>query len=496
MLQLGVASDGQRLLQAGRLAEARTCFWRVADEAEAAGDAERLTDAALGLGGIWVHEHRSTLDQARVTGMQRRALGLVDPATPMAGRLRTRLAAEHAYLSGDASDVLRELRCARERGDPLAHAEALSLVHHCLLGPRHGRLRLDLAAELVAVSQATGRRLDGLMGLMWRTVDLFLAGDRRAPRALEELREQLAVDRCDALSYVVAALDVMLAMRTGRLAEAEQMAECCCQLGVQVGDADAVAWYGAQLVAIRWLQGRAEDVLPLLGDLLRSTTVAEHSIGFLGAVAALAPMVGDHAMASSALASLRSGGLDSLPASSIWLATMLGVCESAHALGDVAAAAEVYDLLVPFADLPVMASLGVACFGSAHRPLGLAAWTQGDLELGVEHLEAAITADLAVGNLPLHAIDRATLADALDERCGPGDVERAEQLRQGAIADARRFGMHACADSWERGEVSETRERDHHASRRAGLGSQVRSPRRSRATCRGHGVSGRAPRAC
>ena len=34
-----------------------------------------------------------------------------------------------------------------------------------------------------------------------------------------------------------------------------------------------------------------------------------------------------------------------------------------------------YDALLPYADLPVMGSLAVVCFGSVHRPLGLAALT-------------------------------------------------------------------------------------------------------------------------
>ncbi len=102
---------------------------------------------------------------------------------------------------------------------------------------------------------------------------------------------------------------------------------------------------------------------------------------------------------------------------------MLGACDAAHALGDAEAAGEAYELLEPYADLPVMASLAVACFGSAHRPLGLAALTFGDSNLAIEHLEAAVVADLAVGNRPCHAIDRATLADALDRRGGPGDAD-------------------------------------------------------------------------
>jgi hypothetical protein len=53
------------------------------------------------------------------------------------------------------------------------------------------------------------------MGAAWRTVDLLLAGDRRAGRSLGELRDHLKTVRCDCLSYLVAALDVMLAMREG-----------------------------------------------------------------------------------------------------------------------------------------------------------------------------------------------------------------------------------------------------------------------------------------
>jgi hypothetical protein len=442
--------SGHTLLEQGCLGQARHQFWRDAEIAEAAGDAEGLADAALGLGGIWVHEHRSTLARARVDGLQRRALAALDPAGSLARRLRIRLAAEEAYVTGDAAAILAELKQARARSEPLELAEALSLAHHCLLGPQHATRRLGLADELIAVSASTGRAIDGLMGLAWRTVDLFLAGDRRAARSLGELREHLVMDRCDGLSYLVAALDVMLAMRDGRLTEAEELAGRCYALGIEVGDADALGWYGAQLVAIRWLQGRGEDVLPLLGDLVTSPTVAEPCSGFVAAVAALAAATGDHPAARTALASLRAGGLAAVPPSSIWSATMLGACDAAYLLGDADAAGDAYELLEPYADRPVMASLAVACFGSAHRPLGLAALTFGDVDLAIKHLEAAVVADLAVGNRPCHAIDRATLADVLNRRRRPGDGERAAELRRAAIDDARRFGMTARADQWER----------------------------------------------
>lgn len=47
-------------------------------------------------------------------------------------------------------------------------AEALSLAHHCLLGPDHVRLRRDLAVELIKASFRTERRTDLLMACCGR----------------------------------------------------------------------------------------------------------------------------------------------------------------------------------------------------------------------------------------------------------------------------------------------------------------------------------------
>ena len=425
-------------------------FWQEAETASSDGDMEALAEAALGLGGIWVHEHRATLDNARVDALQRDALDGLPDDHPLAGRLRMRIAAERAYRGGHSEEVFTELERARAGCDPVGFAEALSLTHHCLLGPQDTAERAALAEELITVSPATGRPLDGLIGLMWRTIDLLLTGDRRAIRSLAELRDRLAVTPCDALTFVVAAIDVMLAIREGRLEHAERAAAACYELGCDVGDADAFGWYGAHLVAIRWLQGRGDELLNLLDELVDSTTVAEPVPAFVAARAALAAASGDQLRARSALACLRAASLEDLPPSSGWAATMLGVCEAAHLLGDADAAAEGYQLLAPFAELPVMAGIGIACYGSAHRPLGLAAATMGDLDGAVDHLERAVVSELARGGGPWHAVALAALADVLDRRGGGGDDERAGQAREAAIEAARRLGMHVRANEWAR----------------------------------------------
>jgi hypothetical protein len=442
------SSPGAEALSRGQLGKARALFWAEALRAEREGDPTSVAEAALGLGGLWVHEHRSTLEEARVRDLQNRALNGLDHSSALAQRLRLRILAEEAYKSGGTGELLAALELARIAGEPLALAEGLSCAHHCLLGPHHGELRMALTAELITVSTRTGRATDGLMGLAWRTVDLFLAGDPRGRRSLRELRDQLEVHPCDALGYLVAGLDVMLATRAGDFDKAEKMAVACRQFGEEVGDVDALGWYAAQIVAVRWAQGRGEEVLPLLAELEESVTVPETNLATTAGIAALAAGAGLVGPARSALSRLKSKGLERLTTSSVWMVSLLGICEAAYALGDVEAARDGYRLLAPFADLPIMASLGIACFGSAHRPLGLAARAMGDLGLAIDHLEKAVLADLALENMPCHAISLAALADAVGSAGHSGDGDRAAKLRATAAKEASHYAMRARVERW------------------------------------------------
>ena len=124
------------------------------------------------------------------------------------------------------------------------------------------------------------------------------------------------------------------------------------------------AWYGAQLLAIRWLQGRSAEMLDLVRDLDQAPTVPEHNDAFAAATASVAAAAGQLDLARHALAGLRARGLRTGASPSCWLAMLTAVADAARAVGDGDIAAEVHALLAPHADLPVMASLAVACFGS------------------------------------------------------------------------------------------------------------------------------------
>ena len=435
----------QAQLASGRLTQARGSFAQALEAADAVADPEVYAEAAIGLGGIWVFEHREPDSVAAFHGALRRALETVAQSRPdLAVRLRARLAAEALYMgTGELDDVVAAADEARALGEPTALSEALSLLHHTMLGPDFVDERAAVAEELVATASANGDAVLTLMGVLWRTVDEFLLGRPTAERALTELRQRADGLGVRAVLYVVALIDVMLLMRAGRLDEAEEAAVRGVTLGMDVGDADAPAYFGAQLLAMRWLQGRTAEILPMAREVAASPSIIALDRAYPASVAALAANAGAaHAEeARRELDKLLKEGIDTIPSSSTWLLTMFAVVEAAARLEEPESAAVVYDLVAPFADLPTMASLAVVCLGSTERTIGLAARTVGRLDDAIAHLERAVEADRQLGNRPMLAVTRADLGLTLLRRGRPEDDARAHELLTAAIDALNTMGL-------------------------------------------------------
>ena len=432
-----VLADGDRALnEEGDLRASRSCFARAYQLAELAGDVRAQGLAALGLAGLWVSESRTVTGAVLLETRLQRVLSLVDDRSPLALRIRARLAAESDYRRGEHAAIQSVLAEARAVADPVALAEALSLAHHCMLGPDDVAMRRDLAVELVRVSFRTGRRSDRLMGLLWQTVDAYAQGHPHAGRLLTELREELRQRDHPAVGFVVSAIEVMLAIRAGRLEQAEDLAGACASSGEAAGDIDREWWPSAQLVTIRWYQGRLTELLPMLQERVHSPSLSAVDNSTVVALAVAAAIDGDRRAAASCLAALRGSDLANLPRSSSWLVTMNGIAEAAYLLADAETAAYAYDLLLPYAHLPMLGGLGVTCFGSVRQGLGIASLTVGRPDQAIDHLRAAVQHNLALGHWPALVSARQRLAHAYRMRGAPGDAEAAGQELQSAIAEA------------------------------------------------------------
>lgn len=408
--------------------------------AELSGDALIMAKAALGYGGLWVHEHRTAASAATLRTRLRCSLRLIDPDCPEALRIRVRLAAEADFREGRHTAVLALLDEVRASSDPETVAEALSLAHHCVRSPDQIELRRALAEELMGAAVQGTRRSDVLTGLLSMTTDAFLAGDPHAGRGLRELEDALAEGEHLAIRYVTDAIGVMLTIRAGKLAEAEQLARQCLEQGRKAGHSDASAWFGAQLAAIRWYQGRITELLPMLTEYVDMPGLSAADDSPLAALALAAATTGERWTARRLLAELRGNDLSK---SDTWLVTLYGVVETAHLLGDKDVSATAYDLLTPFADLPMVVGLGAACFGPVHHALGVASLTVGDVHRAVAHFRAAVDRSLAVGHWPAVLAAQQRLAQAL---LASGDDVAAERQRMLVEDLALTLGIEAPAE--------------------------------------------------
>ncbi len=296
--------NGERALEAdGDLRAGREWFDRAYRAAEADCDGAGMARAAAGHGRA---VGARTPERARGGVAAGAAAQCADGGRPgvVAGPAAQGPARGRGRLRGrgEQRDPRRRSRKPSARATRSPGPRRASLAHHCLLGPDHGGQRRALAHELITEGFRTGRRSDLLMGLLWRTVDLFLDGDPHAQRGLADLRGLLAERDHLAVGFVLDAIDVMLSIRAGRFDEAEARAAACALRGEQAGDADAIGWYTAQLGAIRWFQGRVAELLPVLRETVHSPTLSAMDNAYVAGLAVAAASAGDEREAAGALA--------------------------------------------------------------------------------------------------------------------------------------------------------------------------------------------------
>lgn len=442
----------EAVLAAGRLAEARVRFARAADLAESSGDEVALGRSALGLGGVWIEEERGAVERTRQLTLLRRSDRMLDADHPvLRARLRVRLAAEQVYEGTTTlGDVGRAVDAVRLLDEDEALAEALSLQHHVMLGPDFARDRLVVAREMIEAAERSGSALFGLLGRCWMTVDLYLLGDERADPSLEDLRGHAEALGCRSMEYIVAVLDVMCLFRRGLLNDAEQAANEAYELGIQVGDADAMAYLGGQVVAIQWARGPIDQLRPMLDGLANSPTLKKLDAVFPAVSAAAAAFDDDSDAAHEWLRRSGRGDLAGLARHSTWLGTMAVLTEAARSLDDKDLAAEILVLIEPYAELPVRPSLAVICLGPTARLIGILHAVLGELDDAVRWLRLAVDECERLANRIAAAITAAELAGVLITRGHRSDIEETAELLDRAILVGERCAIAERVVEWRR----------------------------------------------
>ena len=110
-----------------------------------------------------------------------------------------------------------------------------------------------------------------------------------------------------------------------------------------------------------------------------------------------------------------------------------------HALGDATHAAALHDLLEPYADRNVAVGWASVCTGSASRHLGQLADLLGRRDEAIDRFETALAMNERMRARPWVIHTQLDLARVLAQ--SPADRERATELFETALTEARSLGM-------------------------------------------------------
>jgi tetratricopeptide (TPR) repeat protein len=450
LMRLGDARTGAGDTQGGR-----SCYEQLAALARELGDPELLARAAL------AHERIATparlglgaLIVTSIFGSGTRSVALLEEAelalppedSSLRARTLARLATElYPLHQTERSDALsREaVEMALRIGDPRALVEALHGRHWATLSPDSTEQRLANAQEMLLVATGAADEEAAFLARHARVHCRLELGDMSGVDAEVAAMEQLA-DRIREPFYRwhVACLHAMRALIQGRPAEAERIADEALEIG-RIRRSEYVRYMHdeAQILAIRWTQGRLEEVRDLVrrhGE--RHPEVARWRNALLAAE------VSDERAARAEVERHAQRGFADLPRDGLWILHACALAQDAVLIGDLRRAALLYDQLAPYAGRQAI-SISTLAFGPVSMRLGSIAALLRRWDEAERHLDDAAEQSDALGARAVTAmllIERARMLLGRDER---DDADRARAALDASRAISDELGLPGIAE--------------------------------------------------
>jgi len=435
-------SLGESWWAAGERERFRERFAQAAAIGRRLGRADLLARAAVGLR---AHGEMGIAPDAQTLDVLEEALAATRDAYPA---LRARVLARMASSAPYARSMARRSELAREAyelalasGDRLAVSDALAARYWAALGPDRVDERIQVGREAEEHAEEWGDPRLRILGLEAQIGGHLVAGDVRAVRDEIDAYEALARElRQPLFLFLAKVLRGSEAMNCGRFDEAEQHFDEALARGRR-------AVHYAHLLhtgACYWLHSlRGDEVFAGIETLLRDQrVVAELTSGVLirSGLAQQCLVRGDVETARRQLDAAAEEGLSRIEHDENWLLTMGSLVDVVTQLGDEARAAELYPLLLPYANRFVAHDLLRAVAGNVESCLGDLAATLGRYAQGIAHFERGLAQERRAGLAPAVCNTLAGLARLYSRRAGRGDRDRASRLLAEAEAGARAIG--------------------------------------------------------
>lgn len=322
---------------------------------------------------------------------------------------------------------------ARRADDRAALSYVLWARHVLSWDPRELAQRVLVSAELLGLAVSASDLEIEALARICQIRDAVDACDlAQAESAISAYAQMADRVRHPVVRSYLTPRRVLLALATGRIAEAERLVlDGLAQPDVHHVRAQVQDPLPLQLVCVRREQGRLPELEGALQELLRTSgpfaaALATHAL--------IQAQVGRHEVARRALAEIAAGDFAQVAFDHNRLLTLAASAEACARIGDAALAARLYDALLPFDGHAVLVADGLALHDVVSRPLGLAAMARGDMARAVAHLESAVSTYRAMGAPARQAHAEVDLARAR-ARAGSAAGRQAARRALDAAAD-------------------------------------------------------------
>ncbi|HTU96553.1 MAG TPA: protein kinase [Solirubrobacteraceae bacterium] len=437
---------GEAQMRVGDTDAARQTLLRAADAARVRNDPVAFAHAALGCA-IWgltngtdeqlvglAQEAVARLEHVDAPGLMARVEGLLAAAIYWSDEVERR-----ERLAGDALRLARgedERRHDRESGETLGYVLGRYLLARW--GPQSAIRDVPISDEVVALAQRIGDFELELLIRNWRISVLmelgrFAAVDQEIARV-----EQMAGELRQPRAMVFLPLHYALRAGTmGRFDEAEGLNSHSSEIGRQLRGSTSDLAGSAQLLMLRFLQGRLPELEPPLRTLAASRP---EMVGYACALAAMLSQAGRPAEAQAELERLTASGLDGFPKDCTHLLMLALVGDVAAELQDAERARLIYSWLEPYSGRWVV-SAGASALWPVDRSLGRLATASGSIDVALNHIASARDQSERAGALPATTLAMLDEARALMARGDAEDHDRIRRLARQVLEQAQQIGM-------------------------------------------------------
>ncbi len=382
-------TEGDALLRAGALVEARATFASAVELARSLGEPEAMVRGVLGIGAGAAGWEVPISDSTYVRLIEDALAVLPAGERRLRAQLLARLSVARATpetLSESERLAEEALGLARDMGDPRVQAQAIGALCDAIAGPAHSERRQELAEALVALAIGCGDQALELLGRRLLVVALLEQGDFAAlDREIVAFERTAEVLRQPLLTWYGALFRGTRALMRGHVAEALEHCERVHEAAGRTGSVNAGLLAVTQRTGIDVLTGR-----PALLDLSDLVDVDPASwASYAATTGYVALLAGDLEQARSALHAHAENGFERIGDDSEHLTTVMMFGRTAVGLGEHGAVAAMYDALSPYSARWIVDGIAAQCWGPVALELGRLARALGRADAARAHLTTA-----------------------------------------------------------------------------------------------------------